>query len=443
MVGQWTTRHSKSGWRTGVQWAMRAAAFVLVINIIFTIVSVATSKTSHGVTTIFQGRCGRVATLDSGFHIFINILSTTLLGASNYTMQCLGSPTRTDVDRAHERGGWLHIGIQSMRNLLSISRRERILWIMLCVSAFPLHLFWNSAVFSTLEANEFMVLVVTADFWTTDTFECDYHNFSITAGPYPYHYSDAVACEAATIVREASINGALQRLDNEEVMRDYRATFLTNRRNLVIVLKDIPDFYMNGSIVSYMDSSTWLMDLTSSGGSDWDPSFWICNANNEWRDTHGNCQIDVALKDAENWILGYYLPSHWDYWNLTSLLAPGEPYSIDYCLSQEVPELCRLEVGVYVMFIVIACNTVMLVCMAYATRTLRPEELPLTVIGDAVASFLDREDECTVDQCLLSAEAFTRYKSLQNADSINIWRPKRQFWLTAPGWGSWGRCIFL
>lgn len=34
-------------------------------------------------------------------HIIINILSTALLAASNYVMQCLSAPTRPDVNEAH------------------------------------------------------------------------------------------------------------------------------------------------------------------------------------------------------------------------------------------------------------------------------------------------------------------------------------------------------
>jgi hypothetical protein len=55
-------------------------------------------------------------------------------------MQCLCSPTRQEVDRAHTRKTWLDIGIQSMRNLSRIGRLRMGLWIILAASSIPLHI---------------------------------------------------------------------------------------------------------------------------------------------------------------------------------------------------------------------------------------------------------------------------------------------------------------
>ncbi|KAE9390053.1 hypothetical protein BT96DRAFT_738538, partial [Gymnopus androsaceus JB14] len=89
---------------------------------------------------VYQGDCNTVDHLDIGIHLVINILSTLLLGASNYIMQSLSAPTRTEIDQAHKRGSWLDIGVQSMRNLVYTSRWKRWLWISLAVFSIPLHL---------------------------------------------------------------------------------------------------------------------------------------------------------------------------------------------------------------------------------------------------------------------------------------------------------------
>ena len=97
-------------------------------------------------------------------HMAINILSTALLGASNYTMQCLSAPTRTEIDQAHAKGVWLDVGIPSLRNLWNKATHRRWIWWALILSTIPLHLLWNSAVFITLASEDIVAWVVPSDF---------------------------------------------------------------------------------------------------------------------------------------------------------------------------------------------------------------------------------------------------------------------------------------
>jgi len=70
----------------------------------------------------------------------INILSTLLLSASNYCMQCMSAPTRKEVDEAHAGRKWLDIGIQSLRNVSKIEKKRGVLYCLLAFSSIPLHL---------------------------------------------------------------------------------------------------------------------------------------------------------------------------------------------------------------------------------------------------------------------------------------------------------------
>ena len=67
--------------------------------------------------TLQHGDCGKMKRLDLGLHLLINILSTILLGASNYSMQCLTAPTRQDIDQAHHDNSWMDIGVPSVKNI--------------------------------------------------------------------------------------------------------------------------------------------------------------------------------------------------------------------------------------------------------------------------------------------------------------------------------------
>lgn len=130
----------RNGWRKGILWTSAVTAVILLFNIIFLSVSVGKYGTSDGVGTLFQGDCGQAWLTNSALHVAINILSTVLLGASNYAMQVLSAPTRHQVDRAHAAQTSLLIGVPNMKNLGWIGPRRVILWLLLAVSTLPLHL---------------------------------------------------------------------------------------------------------------------------------------------------------------------------------------------------------------------------------------------------------------------------------------------------------------
>ncbi|MCJ1458534.1 hypothetical protein MMC28_008907, partial [Mycoblastus sanguinarius] len=96
---------------------------------------------------------------------------TLLVGASNYSMQCLSSPTRGEINKAHNQKIWLDIGVPSFRNLRRLSFYRITLWWLLAVSSIPLHLLYNSAVFSSLSARQYNLFLVTSDFVVGEPFE--------------------------------------------------------------------------------------------------------------------------------------------------------------------------------------------------------------------------------------------------------------------------------
>jgi hypothetical protein len=62
---------------------------LLINNPTSTIWARATSKSGLRIGTIYEGECGTVRHADSWLHIAISAMGTLLLGASNYTIQCL------------------------------------------------------------------------------------------------------------------------------------------------------------------------------------------------------------------------------------------------------------------------------------------------------------------------------------------------------------------
>lgn len=129
------------GWRAGALISSLLAGVSLLINIgVAAWLGPRSADSGLGVVSIFTGECGTVQTMDILVHLVVNILSTLLLGGSNYCMQCLSAPTRIDVDKAHANGRWLDIGVPSVRNLGAVPWYKTCLWVVLGLTSVPLHL---------------------------------------------------------------------------------------------------------------------------------------------------------------------------------------------------------------------------------------------------------------------------------------------------------------
>lgn len=174
-------------WVTGVLLFAFAAAIVLFLNVVLTIIAASIAYSKAGdqeftSATLYRGKCSTSKNWVRGLLFLINVLSTIMLAASNYCMQCLSAPSRKIVDNAHTQQKWLDIGVPSMKNLCFVGWRRCILWILLLISSLPIHLMFvsmfpflrrscltvayrcNSAVFSALGTNEYNALLALADF---------------------------------------------------------------------------------------------------------------------------------------------------------------------------------------------------------------------------------------------------------------------------------------
>ena len=130
------------GWRWGLKLGVVLTILILILNLGVTlgIILPRGGPDEDGKVALMNDRCERVKIYNTAYHLAINILSTLLLGSSNYMMQCLSTPTRSEVDAAHAKGTFLDVGISSLKNLQYVSRGKLILWFFLASSSWPLHL---------------------------------------------------------------------------------------------------------------------------------------------------------------------------------------------------------------------------------------------------------------------------------------------------------------
>ncbi|KAJ5208178.1 hypothetical protein N7449_002557 [Penicillium cf. viridicatum] len=159
----------KPHWINGVLLCAKATTALLLLNIIFIAVAAGLSNRNSenrafsSFQVMYEGSCVLSKRWNVALHLIINVLSTGILGASNYCMQSLVAPSREEVDKYHARGRWLDIGCSSVRNLFVIGRSRLALWLVLLVTATPFHLLYNSMVFESVAINELRVVVGPGD----------------------------------------------------------------------------------------------------------------------------------------------------------------------------------------------------------------------------------------------------------------------------------------
>ncbi|KAJ5834321.1 hypothetical protein N7447_000347 [Penicillium robsamsonii] len=155
----------KPHWINGVFLCAKTSAVLLLLNLIFIAVAAGLANRNpenngfSSIQVMYQGSCTLSKRWNIALHFIINVLSTGILGASNYCMQSLVAPSREEVDKYHAQGRWLDIGCSSVRNLFVIGQSRLALWLVLLVTGTPFHLLYNSMVFESVAVNELHAVV--------------------------------------------------------------------------------------------------------------------------------------------------------------------------------------------------------------------------------------------------------------------------------------------
>jgi hypothetical protein len=218
-------RFEVPGWRTGARIAAATTLLTLLVNLGVAIWAATVTLSSANVLgQVYQGDCGQVEEINTWVHFAINALSTALLSASNYCMQCLSAPTREEVDEAHANGKWLDIGIYSLRNLSNIAPKKRWLWWLLALSSLPLHLMYNSAFFSSLASHDYNVVYATEDWVNGAAYKLDDGVDLGLLVPSSF--------DVAKVQRSVS---EFQTLNNTECIKAYATDFTPSRQTVVVV----------------------------------------------------------------------------------------------------------------------------------------------------------------------------------------------------------------
>lgn len=374
------------------------------------------SSEGHIRRILKEGSCAEIRKYNVGLHLAINVFSSILLAASNYAMQCLSAPTRADIDRAHFRGKWLDIGIPSIRNLLDIPRQRAILWGLLVLSSVPLHLFYNSVVFSSLSAVDYHVVAVNQTKSVNETFSRTFEEVNQTSEFQSYHRKPYWASRGSPAdvkeVWDLARAGKVENLTSLECIKKYATAFQTSRRDVLLVGDPGSDPDWQG--IPLVKDTVQFSSQTSVDVYD-----WICNGYPDYW-VYCRAVLSKIKKDADHW-------------------GPFDT-RIDYCLSQRVEEHCRLNFSPPLVAIVLVANAFKAAILIYTA--LRPPHEPLFVLGDAIESYLTSPDASSTDSCLACADDFRGFEK-KNWTGPREWSPTIKRWSSAVTWRRWTASALL
>ncbi|KXX74328.1 hypothetical protein MMYC01_209950 [Madurella mycetomatis] len=394
---------SRPRWQKAALWFCAASFVSFIANLAFTVWAVTRpgSNIQDGVGILSdQYSCSAAKNINTGVHVAINAISTILLGGSNYCMQFLSAPTREQIDKAHRKSRWVDIGVPSLRNLFSaVSWGNAIIWVLLSLSSLPLHLFYNSAVFTSISCNNYVVSVVNEAFMTTE------NRTSLPA------YLQTSSMEA---MYRAALDGRLERLDRDACFDAYASNFQSTRGDLLLVQPGT-DLPTNGPYASSMGLEHFTSGCAGNQAYD-----WMCS---------GLYYNSETCSDRIPW--------------LRDDLARWTPYGhpVKECYSLPTTERCKLLFSPTLCWVVTMLN--LLKALLMLTAALSTDTKPLLTVGDAVASFMRAPDESTRGLCLTSKNDIVESGGSwrESRRLLSEFRRRRKF--ATAGVGRWALCLLL
>ncbi|KAG0635397.1 hypothetical protein HOY80DRAFT_1093555, partial [Tuber brumale] len=375
-----------TGWHSGVSACATSVVVVLFINISLTIYAATNPEheMERGVGTLYSGSCDKSKEIGMWLHLGINVLSTLLLSGSNYTQQCLAAPTRSEIDTAHAKRRWMDIGAPSVRNLFQIKLERALLWIAIGITSIPLHLLYNSAVYTSIAANNFVVTFVTNNHFEkgsysnlTELLLREQQGQSLTDST-GYWTSPKVQLFTSVHERYNTRNLSYQNLTASKCAKLYNTDFVSTHGNLFVITKHSHNATHNNTLLhmtqvnsSRPGSTSWMCAEHYYSGS-WSGYSATCNLN----------QISSNTTRGTPWRIK--LPEY------------GE-VEVSGCKSEKTRENCKVQFSLWIMIAVICCNLIKACSMIMTVS--RSREPTLVTLGDAVDSFLRIPDPTTMGMC--------------------------------------------
>lgn len=209
-------------------------------------------------------------------------------------------------------------------------------------------------------------------------------------------------------IRNTSKNEEFVRMEPSECIQKYSSGFMRN--------------YSDVAVVSSRTEATSPIHWTrypqrsitgDKEDTNQDPFHWVCHdlfPSN--RTTFDRCSLKLAeerFDSGRNW----------------SVYGS----SVDHCFARIAPDTCELQFNEWLMLAVVVFGGVKVLTICYLVFW-RPSGIFLRTLGDAIASFLEKEDTTTRDMCLVSSKQI-RKRGFQSPYEPQTFTGARPRWLTS------------
>jgi hypothetical protein len=108
---------------------------VLLVYIAFLVWIYTNLQIENGVAEVFSGNCPEASRVATYSHFVTSAFAVLLFAVGTHAAQLLLSPTRAEVENAHARDRWLHIGVGGLRNMKWIHKRRLIRAVVLLMTS--------------------------------------------------------------------------------------------------------------------------------------------------------------------------------------------------------------------------------------------------------------------------------------------------------------------
>ncbi|KAI1178355.1 hypothetical protein F4777DRAFT_538430 [Nemania sp. FL0916] len=445
------------GASTGWHQAAKVNCILLVaLSIVLSSISIPIATKSQGILKtvyIFDGSCSTagIPLINTFLHLLINVTSTLVLASSNFFMQVLNAPSREELDAAHNQGTWMDVGVYSIRNVFKVSAFKRLCWFGLMITSIPIHLFFNSTVFSTeYRRPDYTLTIATEEFlnggsyflpgaslftndggtWAASYWQYGYGEFDYGEYGTIFYLKDYTANNSdisAYVSMAAQYGNTWNKLSFSECQEEFGlygtvCNGLSQHSDVILV---------TDSTEGWVREDMW--GLTEDQARFWDTYVPAMDPNHLFfyapctmtprneglykglscYDTCYNALGGNYIRDdygylpavTEHWPSGYpffvgralsivngtnqTIASHL----VSGLRVESNNLSVQYCLARPIQDSCHIGVSPVLLLCVLLCLISKTTIAILVTRVVdKRKQTPLITLGDCIVSFIENAD---------------------------------------------------
>nr|KMM71628.1 hypothetical protein CPAG_07931 [Coccidioides posadasii RMSCC 3488] len=454
-------RYRQNGWRQAAVLNTVGISIFTLLTIALLAWSSAKLGTINGNVILFRGNCATTKKANIWLHLLLNVFSTGILASSNFFMQVLSSPSRSEVDSAHRKSISLEVGVPSIRNLFFISNFKKICSFLFFLSSIPVHLFFNSAIFTTDYQGSKWQLTIASEGFANGAQYFPPGALLLPAGAatgvtgygQPVSLTDYLDHDSEVIEKISSTakeSRGWKRIEVPECRSQYQfCSARTKYGDVVMVVES-----HNSSFMFSRDKRLgWTRDGIFEPPSRNAAQFWDPRAYGQIDRGYDVLPADrINPHYSFNFLLDEFVEASLQSKRPIVKSQNALKFDLKYCLVQEIDPVCKVGLSTKVLLIVVVC-LITKTCLCIVVLATSPPEDPLVVPGDAIVSFITAPEEKTAARCTLDRFVADRTSSSMTSRPIQPqqepppqpqqWRRRNRRWLSAIPISAWVRSYFI